>query len=66
MRNRHARADAGADLFLARLEGIQHFLLLLGGKLPGGDQVSDEFDDGGPVLHRLHVEEDVVCAKQLR
>ena len=57
----HPRADAGAQQLLADTEGIQHGVVMRGRQLANADQVVDQFDNGSPVVVRLHIEEDLFC-----
>ncbi len=45
VRDRHARADAGADRLLAGLERFEDFLVLGNRKLLGRDEMADQLDD---------------------
>ena len=60
VRNGDARSNAGADLLLAGVEGVQYVLIMALGQMAAVNQVIDQLDDCRPTLGLLHVEDDTV------
>ncbi len=64
MGDRHAGTDAGADLGFALFQGFEDVLVAVLWNVSALGKKVHQFNDGGPMLGRFHIQKDVINIEQ--